>query len=255
MTRGVEVALIPVFQFGVFADSDLSYFAGPNFNFQGRVHTNGNLFLAEGNGNSLVLNDKVTAVGEIVRDRLANNFLTNANYTGNVYVLRQNQGCNGTVAQAIANVAGCIQFTVPDASWSGGLPPVPAIGANCPAAGAACNANWPNISTTVSPTTFGGWIGNGTSMAVQPLTLPFVQGANGSAQQIQIIRKPPPGEVATSATGSSREYNKASVRILLASNQADLHPERPGVLVGDVDLTAGGCLASPTGKAVAVIGA
>jgi len=244
-----------VFQFGVFSDSDLSYFAGPNFNFQGRVHTNGNLFLAEGNANALVLNDKVTAVGEIVRDRLANNFLTNANYTGNVYVLRQNQGCNGTVAQAIANVGGCIQFTVPDASWSGGLPPVPAIGANCPAAGAACNANWPNISTTVSPTTFGGWIGNGTSMAVQPLTLPFVQGANGSAQQIQIIRKPPPGEVATSATGSSREYNKASVRILLASNQADLHPERPGVLVGDVDLTAGGCLASPTGKAVAVVGA
>src|SRR5882672_3518609 len=113
ITRGVEVALIPVFQFGVFSDSDLSYFAGPNFNFQGRVHTNGNLFLAEGNGNSLVLNDKVTAVGEIVRDRLANNFLTNANYTGNVYVLRQNQGCNGTVAQAIANVGGCIQFTVP----------------------------------------------------------------------------------------------------------------------------------------------
>ena len=35
MTRGVEVALIPVFQFGVFSDSDLSYFAGPNFNFAG----------------------------------------------------------------------------------------------------------------------------------------------------------------------------------------------------------------------------
>ncbi len=33
MTRGVEVALIPVFQFGVFSDSDLSYFAGPDFNF------------------------------------------------------------------------------------------------------------------------------------------------------------------------------------------------------------------------------
>ena len=59
-------------------------------------------------------------------------------------------------------------------------------------------------------------------MAVQPLTLPFVQGANGSAQQIQIIRKAPLGEVATSATGSSREYNKANIRILLASTQADL---------------------------------
>ena len=52
MTRGVEVALIPVFQFGVFSDSDLSYFAGPNFDFPGRVHTNGNLFLAANNGTS-----------------------------------------------------------------------------------------------------------------------------------------------------------------------------------------------------------
>jgi type II secretory pathway pseudopilin PulG len=244
MTRGVEVALIPVFQFGVFSDSDLSYFAGPNFNFQGRVHTNGNLFLAEGNGNSLVLNDKVTAVNQIIRDRLANNFLTNANYTGNVYVLRQNHGCDGTVATATnpALSPNCIQFTVPLASWSNGIP----------AAGAAtATATWDNTSQT----TFGGWIGNNTSLSVQSLTLPFVQGANNSAGQIQIIRKAPVGEVATSATGSSREYNKANVRILLASNQADLHPERPGVLAGDVDLTAGGCVASPAGNAIAVTGA
>jgi type II secretory pathway pseudopilin PulG len=248
MTRGVEVALIPVFQFGVFSDSDLSYFAGPNFNFQGRVHTNGNLFLAEGNGSSLVLNDKVTAVREIIRDRLANNFLTNGNYRGEVYVLNQSQGCNGTVAVAITS-PNCLKFGGPGEpvpSWAGGIPP--AGGPTLPV------ANWVSNSTTVSPTTFGGWIGNNTSMAVQPLRLPFVQGANGSAQQIAIIRKAPLGEVVTSSTGSSREYNKANVRILLASNQADLHPERPGVLAEDIDLTAGGCLASPTGAAVAVTG-
>jgi len=244
MTRGVEVALIPVFQFGVFSDSDLSYFAGPNFNFAGRVHTNGNLFLAEGNGNNLILDDKVTAVKEILRDRLANNFLTNANYTGDVYVLNQSHGCDGNVATAIANPH-CLKFSVPLASWSGGIP----------AAGTQTNvATWTNTSTTVSPTTFGGWIGNNTSMAVQPLTLPFVQGANGSAQQISIIRKAPLGEAATSATGSSREYNKATLRILLASTQADLHPDRPGLLPEDIDLTAGGCGASPNGLAVAVKG-
>jgi type II secretory pathway pseudopilin PulG len=247
MTRGVEVALIPVFQFGVFSDSDLSYFAGPNFDFQGRVHTNGNLFLAEGNGNSLVLDDKVTAVREVMRDRLANNFLTNANYTGDVYVLNKAGGCNGTVATATNSALSpnCLKFTVPLASWSGGIP----------AAGTQTNvATWTNTSTTVSPTTFGGWIGNNTSMAVQPLNLPFVQGANGANQQIAIIRKPPLGELPTSSTGSSREYNKASVRVLLANTQADLHPERPGVLAGDVDLTAGGCVASPQGLAVAVTG-
>ena len=244
MTRGVEVALIPVFQFGVFSDSDLSYFAGPNFNFAGRVHTNGNLFLAEGNGNNLVLDDKVTAVREILRDRLANNFLTNANYTGEVYVLNQNHGCDGNIATAIAS-PNCLKFSVPLASWSAGIP----------LAGVQTNvATWKDTSTTVSPTKFGGWIGNNTSLSVQPLSLPFVQGANGSAQQIAIIRKAPLGEAPTSATGSSREYNKANVRILLASTQADLHPERPGLLPEDIDLTAGGCGASPQGLAVAIKG-
>ncbi len=243
MTRGVEVALIPVFQFGVFSDSDLSYFAGPDFNFAGRVHTNGNLFLAEGNGKSLVLDDKVTAVGEIIRDRLANNFLTNANYTGDVYVLKQSHGCDGTIATATNSALSpnCLKFTVPMASWSGGIP----------AAGTQTNIpTWKNTSTN----TFGGWIGNNTSLSVQPLNLPFVQGANGSAQQIAIIRKAPLGEAVTSATGSSREYNKANVRILLASTQADLHPDRPGLLPEDIDLTAGGCTASPQGLAVAVKG-
>jgi type II secretory pathway pseudopilin PulG len=244
MTRGVEVALIPVFQFGVFSDSDLSYFAGPNFDFQGRVHTNGNLFLAEGNGNSLVLDDKVTAVGEIIRDRLANNFLTNANYTGDVWVLNQKGGCDGTVATATnpALSPNCLKFTVPLASWSGGIP----------AAGVQTNVpTWTNTSTKVSPTTFGGWLGNNTSMAVQPLNLPFVQGANGAAQQIAIIRKAPLGELPNSSTGSSREYNKANIRILLASNPGDLHPEQPGALPEDIDLTAGGC---GPGKPVAVKG-
>ena len=48
ITRQVEVALIPVFQFGVFCGYDCSYFPGPDFSFGGRVHTNQNLFLAAG---------------------------------------------------------------------------------------------------------------------------------------------------------------------------------------------------------------
>ena len=236
MTRGVEVSLIPVFQFGVFSDSDLSYFAGPNFDFQGRVHTNGNLFLAEGNGNALVLDDKVTAVNEIVRDRLANNFPGGANYTGDVYVLNKSGGCDGTVAVAIAS-ANCVKFTVPQASWSGGIP----------ATGTQTNpTTWTNTSTL----TFKSFIGNGTSLGVKALTLPFVQGANGSAQQISIIRKTiDPAELPTSPVGSSREYNRANIRVLLANTQLDLHPERG--LIGDgqdVDLqNRGGALCPPAG--------
>src|SRR5260370_9019508 len=73
MTRGVEVALIPVFQFGVFSDSDLSYFPGPPSAFQGRVRTTRHLFLAANNG-PLVLDAKTTAVGGILRDQLAHHY-------------------------------------------------------------------------------------------------------------------------------------------------------------------------------------
>jgi hypothetical protein len=217
MTRGVEVALIPVFQFGVFSDSDLSYFAGPPFAFQGRVHTNGNLFLAANSG-PLIIDAKVTAVQQIIRDRLANNYTAAGAYAGDVYVPNATGGCDPPNPTANAN---CLKFTIPLASWSGGIPN----------AGTQTNVTtWTNTSTQ----TFKSFIGNGTSLGVQTLALPFVQGANGAAQQIQIIRKAPAGEAATSATGSSREFNKANIRILLASTQADLTPDRPG-LVGDPD--------------------
>jgi type II secretory pathway pseudopilin PulG len=217
MTRGVEVALIPVFQFGVFSDSDLSYFAGPPFAFQGRVHTNGNLFLAANSG-PLVLDAKVTAVGEIIRDRLANNYSSGGAYQGDVYVPNAPQGCDPPNATSDPN---CLKFSIPLASWSGGIPP----------AGTRTDKTiWTNTSTQ----TFKSFIANNTSIGVQPLTLPFVQGANGAAQQIAIIRKAPLGEAATSSTGSSREFNKANIRVLLASTQADLAPDRPG-LIGDPD--------------------
>jgi hypothetical protein len=221
MTRGVEVALIPVFQFGVFSDSDLSYFAGPPFAFQGRVHTNGNLFLAANSG-PLVLDAKVTAAKEIIRDRLANNYSSGAAYQGDVYVPNQNGGCDPPNPTADPN---CLKFLMSYASWNGGIPP---------AAGQANSNPSPNDWLSISTGKFNGFIGNGASLGVQPLTLPFVQGANGSAQQIQIIRKPPLGESATSSTGSSREFNKANIRVLLANTEADLAPDRPA-LVGDAD--------------------
>ena len=94
MTRDVEVAQIPVFQFGVFSDSDLSYFAGPNFDFGGRVHTNGDLYLAEGNGSTLTFHDKLTAHGEVIRQTLVNGLTTSGNYTGTVNVPTAPNGCS-----------------------------------------------------------------------------------------------------------------------------------------------------------------
>lgn len=82
LQRLVQTAAIPIFQFGMFSQTDLDFFAGPDFNFGGRVHTNGNLWLGE--GGTLTFSDKVTAAGEIIRSNLENGYPTATNYAGTV---------------------------------------------------------------------------------------------------------------------------------------------------------------------------
>ena len=88
MRRTLQTVAVPVFQFGLFSENDLSFFAGPDFNFGGRVHTNANVYLASGNGTTLTLSDRITAVGEVIRTNLSNGWDTNTNYTGTVRVIR-----------------------------------------------------------------------------------------------------------------------------------------------------------------------
>ena len=226
MYRTVEVALIPVFQFGVFCDSDCSYFAGPQFDFAGRIHTNGNLFLAS--GSNLFINDKVTAFGEIILDRLANDHLTSAGYTGNVYLANAPNGCTGDVASGT-----CLPLTTADASWINGIPP---------AGTGNSDASYSTWTTNSAP--FNTYALNGFSGA-KKLSLPFVQVSTGlpaSPQQIQILRKGLPTDSAS--LSSSKLWYKAAIRILLADTEAELvKGENPPVAPGDandIDLTGGG---------------
>ncbi len=253
LTRTVEVAQLPAFEFGVFCDGDCDYFAGPNFNFGGRVHTNGNLFLAS--GSNLTFTDKIAAVGQVVTDQLENGWPTNNGYTGNVWVPNASGGCPAAPAPGPGPGTNCIQLT--QGSWAGGYPPSPPI--PCPGCAGAPNAAWTGISTV----TFAGFITNGLTGATK-LSLPFVQASKVGA--IEIIRRPAPGDSAL--LSNSRLYNKAAIRILLADTLGDLHPGRvvpdPAQdvqLVGSVpDLlvagspsmyfgvaTAGGSWVAPTG--------
>ena len=218
ITRKVEVALIPVFQFGVFCGYDCSYFPGPNFSFGGRVHTNQNLFLAA--GGDLVFNDKISAYTQVIMDQLENGHSTSVGYGGTVFVPKASSGCPlNTFPPTGAN---CVTLpgaaTVPgDASWSGGYPSL---------AGAA-NVNFPSLSTG----TLNGFVTNALTGA-KNMQLPFVQNSCTSnpppipcTDPIAIIRKPQT-ESSTSTLGTSRLYNKAQIRILIADTLADLHPER-----------------------------
>jgi hypothetical protein len=212
MTRDVEVAQIPVFQFGVFSDSDLSYFAGPDFDFGGRVHTNGNLYLAEGNGRTLTFHDKITASGEIIRATLVNGFPTSGNYNGTVDLPMNQKGCPPPTA--------CRPLALTEGSLVGGK-----------GSAQSFNGAWDStIQNPFYPTTL--------ARHATQLTLPFVN----DGPPIEIIREPLPGEDPAGNLSTSRLYTQAQIRVLFADTAADLPG---GAQLGDLSLdTAGKCFAA-----------
>jgi hypothetical protein len=214
MSRTVEVALVPVFQFGVFCDGDCAFFAGPPMPFAGRVHTNGDLYLSAGNGGLTTFEDKVSAWGNVIRQVQENGNPTNANHNGTVDILTTSLGCPG-------GLPGCRAMALAEGSVVGG-----------PTSGQ--NAGWSAISVG----TYNSWIIDGNyglagGTGATKLSLPFINNTPGvgpQPQPFEIIRRPPPGENPTAPLGASRLYNEAEIRVLLSDTPADL----PGG-VGDVN--------------------
>jgi Tfp pilus assembly protein PilX len=222
MTRTAEVALIPVFQFGVFSDSDLFFGRSPDLGFAGRVHTNGDLYLGVADGANLVFGDKLSAFGNVIREQMDNGIVAAGNDDGGtVMIPTQASGCSAQMA----NVAGATpSATCVDISTT-------ALGAsNGSVTGGHASAQ--NVASwkTVSNGTYQGYLtdGNGlpngadgpNSTGASDLTLPFVSGATNA---VQVIRLPPSTEIVTSVLGQNREANLAQIRILLADNEAQLH--------------------------------
>ncbi len=195
LRRQVQTVGIPVFQFGIFSETDLSFFAGPNFNFGGRTHTNSNLYLAQGDGTTLTLGDRVTAIGEAIRTNLSNGWDTSNSYNGTVNVIRA-----PGVFRALARTEGSLVATIPSAQ-------------NEP--------TWTNLSIG----TYNGNIRNGRTGANR-LNLPLV---SLGAQPIDLIRRAPVNENVTNpGVYSQRFYTSnpgdqiTSLRILLSDTPNDL---------------------------------
>jgi len=244
MTRNIEVALIPVFQFGIFSQTNLDFFNGPPFGFGGRVFTNANLFLATGNG--LRFTSKVQAVGQVVNDELANGVNATGNWAGPVEIPTAPNACPLPVTQPAPPACRTL---------GQGANAPPDEGSMTQFFGAAIlNPNWANISTV----TYGGMLQNGVT-GVAPLNLPFVNAAPGvpPPNPYEIIRRPPNAENPVTPLGSSRLYNQAQIRILLDDVQANLPG---GPKPGDINLatytTPGGPapLVAPPGAATPVLG-
>jgi hypothetical protein len=213
LRRQVNAVAIPVFQFGIFSETDLSFFPGPTFNFGGRVHTNGNLYLAKqnSNGTRLVLNDRVTAFGEVIRNVMANGNVTNPDYAGEVKILATGGGCDD-----IDNV-NCKAIGVDEGSIVTLSPLKHNATSECP----ACPSD--KLWSRVSNTKYGKYITSGAfgnttfGTGAQRLNLPIT--ANGEPA-IELIRRPRVGEDPTLT--EQRYYSMASVRILLSDRLADL---------------------------------
>ncbi len=191
MRRQIEVALIPVFQFGIFSDSDLSYFPGPAFDFAGRVHTNGNLFLAA--DNAVTFHNKISAAGDIIRKEMANGEGTSGR-SGAIKVPRAAGGCDGSKPA-------CRNLGMDEGSKI--------VGPD-----SADNPNWINISTSI----YNGLIVDGDTGAKE-LSLPFVSDDMSPAE---IIKRPGSSETDSSSLSESRLYNKAQIRVLINDSDGDL---------------------------------
>ena len=218
MTRSAQVALIPVFQFGVFSDSDISFYAGSAFDFTGPVHTNGDLYPIAGSGATLTFHSKLSAYGNIVRTQLPNGYPTTTNYTGTVYIPSADGDCStpGTVVAGNCTAMAAVGTNYGDGSVTG-------AGSSTAQAPATYNGtNWTPFSNgtnlEIINGNYGSTVTNATGTGGTKLSMPFV---GGGALPNEIVRRPPPGESPTGALGASREYNLAQIRVLLSDDPTE----------------------------------
>jgi len=201
LQRTTQAVGIGAFSFGIFCGMDCSFFAGPNFTFGGRTHTNGNLYLAEGNGSTLTLSDKADAYKDVIRTTLSNGLSTSSNYTGTVSITTNpGSGSYRTLAMT-----------------EGSYNPLTGSG----------NSSWPTISTGPNPTDYNHNLIDGKasldpthSTGAQSLNLAVALLGNGATQAVDLNRRPLIGEPMT--VTAERYYDQASLRILLSDNSTDI---------------------------------
>jgi hypothetical protein len=232
MSRTVEVAMIPVFQFGAFSDGDLAFFNNPTLTFNGRVHANGDLYLGCVNGATCTFTDKLSAYGNIIRANIPNGLGVAAiGDQGNVKIPGAPNGCSGAQpACTILPTAGDIWGSV---TGAGGNPPASAYNAGPPDwVTKISEGTWTAATGYLGGMLLDGNYGKNPNSGATNLALPFVSGATLSAipglgnppgpQNYEIVRRPPAGESVTSPLGASRLYNEAAIRVLLSDRPDEL---------------------------------
>lgn len=226
--NGVQVALrrkflnnrIPIFQFGIFYDDDLEFHPGPRFDFGGRVHSNGSLFLQANDG--VYFSSKVSTAKHVFTD-ISKNGSPWTNWDDQVFI----KNASGVYVQLTSNM-GSVLNTVVNGS--------PVTGAPLPTA-------WKSNNWKSNQNLFQGNLLAGT----QPLQLPIKLNSDITSQNLDMVevvkRGKNVGDVYNDGTGSvsspnlspvtdatsddkvtaaERYYNKTGIRVSLADSKAKL---------------------------------
>jgi hypothetical protein len=218
--------LIPIFQFGLFSNEDLEISPGVQMTFNGRIHSNQNIFALA----NIKFMNRVTTAGEFVRDASPSGIANTLNGNANVYI--QVNGINiqinqGSVISSGTTVGGP-NFVGSTAGNRGYFPGRP---------NGVANSAWDTNSILGANGTsgrFGGQILTGSTGATQ-LKLPLQLGGNSPAELIKRALSTDDEIIST-----SRYHNKAQVRVLIddetagAGNAAGI-PSGKGVLLSSFD--------------------
>ncbi|MGI8545443.1 MAG: hypothetical protein ACR2MD_18460 [Aridibacter sp.] len=201
--------LVPIFQFGMFSNEDIEIHPGPQMTFNGRVHTNKNLYALR---NVKFLN-RLTIAGEFVRDAWRSGEINTRSGNQNIYV--QVNGIN--VQSTLGN--GSVK---PGSGYVGG-PNLPASTSGSRgyfpgSPNGVANSIWETNSikpaASNTPNRFGGQLLTNTTGATQ-LKLPLELSGNSPAE---IIKRTLPTDDYWLST--SRYHAKAQVRILIDDRNA-----------------------------------
>lgn len=196
--------LVPLFQFGMFSNEDIEVHPGPLMTFNGRVHSNGNIYALR---NTKFLN-RVTMAGELIRD--VNRGGEVNSQSGNTEVYFEVNGINVKSDLGKGSVI----------AGDGGLGGPNFIGATNGKRGffpgspnGIANPSWE--SESVKPASFGvsnrfgGQVLTNTTGATE-LKLPLELGGNSP---VELIKRALTSDSAT--LGASRYHDKSQIRILI----------------------------------------
>ncbi|HEX8246581.1 MAG TPA: hypothetical protein VF599_00225 [Pyrinomonadaceae bacterium] len=201
--------LVPLFQFGIFSNEDVEIHPGPLMTFNGRIHSNGNVYALR---NTKFLN-RVTMAGEFIRDATRGGEPNTQGGNQNVWFEVNSINVQSTLGSgSMASGSG----TVGGPNLPGSTPGTRGYFPGSP--NGIANPSWESLSVrspvSGTPNRFGGQVLTNTTGATQ-LKMPLELDGSSPAE---LIKRSLPSD--SEILAASRYHSKSQVRILIDDESA-----------------------------------